>query len=258
MADHIQLHQGWMRNFKNDNKDGEQVYCFNVSNQDFNDGNNIISKGQIGSFKIKSLGALSNYYDRNFEHYLDSKWESKFGDLNKYIKTELKKNLTKIELSDEQIKFIKKFMALNMSRSLFMQELLIKQAKNPFELIGIREITPLATIDVGIKLFEDKNIQFLRNNTSIGFVLPSMSYYYVLTKYESTPIIVLSDKLAIRFIKKDNKEFDETVKCLILDIDSEENIKNYNYCAMITELSTNHQFLIAKHKKELECLLYGE
>lgn len=254
MADHVQLHQGWMRNFRNEVKDGEQVYCLNTSKYTYGDDKTILKPLEIGSIKIKRLGASPNYYVRDFEHYLDKSWESKFGELNKYILHEFKKNSNYINLTDEQIEFLQKFMAVNMGRSLFMKKEMIKQAKEPYELIGIREILPASIISENSKLFEDKNIQFLRNNTKIGFVLPSMSYYYVLTKYQATPVIPLSNKLAIRFIKKEDPAVDDMAKCFVIPIDDEENIIRYNYSALLTELNTNQHFVIAKQKEDLECL----
>ena len=254
MADHVQLHQGWMRNFKNDVKDGEQVYCLNTSKYTYGDDKTILKPFEIGSIKIKRLGASPNYYVRDFEHYLDKNWESKFGELNKYILQEFKKNNDYIKLTDEQVEFIQKFMALNMGRSLFMKKEMIKQAKNPLELIGMREILPSSIVAENLKLFENKNIQFLKNNTKIGFVLPSMSYYYVLTKYQATPVIVLSDKLAIRFINKESPSVDKLARCLVIPIDDEENIKRYNYSALLTEINTNQHFVIAKKQEDLECL----
>lgn len=258
MGDHVQLHQGWMRNFKHKTTDGEQVYCLNVSKYIYGDDKTIIKPFEVKSIKIKRLGASPKYYVEDFEHYLDQRWESKFGDLNKYIFDEFKKNSDYIKLSDDQIEFIKKFMAVNMARSLFMKKEMIKAAKHPYEIIGMRETLPASVISENSKLFEDKNIQFLRNNTSIGFVLPSMSYYYVVTKSQNTPIIALSDKLAIRFIKKEDPKVDELARCLVIPIDSEENIKNYNYSALITEINTNQHFIIAKNKRELEILVNGE
>ena len=258
MADHIQLHQGWMRNFKNDIRDGEQVYCFNVGNCDICDGKNIIESGKIGSIKIKSLGAIDNYYIRDFEHYLDKNWETKFGDIYKIMSSEFKNKKQKINLTPEQILFIKRFMALNLGRSLFLQREFTKTVRYSYELIGMREILPASIAIENLQLFKNKNIQFLKNTTSVGFVLPSISYYYVTTQYERMPIIPLSDKWAIRFIKRYNNQLDINAQGLVLDINDEENIKNYNYYAMLTERYTNGQFIISKQKKELECLLHGE
>ncbi|MBQ2711640.1 MAG: hypothetical protein IJF66_06840 [Clostridia bacterium] len=259
MADHIQLHQGWMRNFQNNQGDGKQVYCLNVGCGSISDGKRTIEPYEIGSIKIKSLGAVANYYIKDFERYLDKHWESRFGSLYKDILTKFKSNNSVINLTNDQINFLKRFMAVNMGRSTFLKNEYIKTTSCSYELFGINEILPASTAASNLQLFENAILQFLSNQTSIGFVMPSISYYYVMSAYiETTPIIPLSDKLAIRFIKKTNTDIDATLGGLIIDINDKETIKSYNYYAMLTEINTNKQFIIAKHMNELECLLRGE
>lgn len=244
-ADHIQVPQVWMKNFKNKTPEGDCVFCFNMKT------------GEIANVKIRTLGTGLNYYIKDFESYLGTYWESPFGRLNKKLIKGINLNYESIDvkITDEEINFLKKFLNLSIGRSKEIQNRILTQTNFKF---GIREIAPLSLVNTD-PLFNDYNLQFLYNNTNIGFVLPSFTYYYIPQEQEESPIMILSNKIGIRFLKKtENNEINDFIQRHILIIDNEEDIKNYNYCAMITEMATNNDFIIAKNKKDLEILKDGK
>lgn len=249
--DHIQLHQGWMRNFKNGIKQGDQVYCLNVGNNVIRDDKTSINQYEIKSVKIRYLGARMNYYVKDFEKYLGEYWETHFGEWVKVIITELRKGQKRITITKEQTDFIKRFMALSIGRSDFMKREIIKQARNLVDLYGINEITPLAIVDSKTKMFEDCNVQFIRNSTTKGFVLPSYTYYYASDGKAVFPVVALNDKYAIKFVKKEIQDSDG----IVFEVDEPKEIEKYNKWAVFTELKTNSNFIIAKNKEDLELLL---
>ena len=99
-------------------------------------------------------------------------------------------------------------------------------------------------------------MQFLKNTSNYNFVLPSYTIYYVCLKGFTSPIVVLSPKIAIRFIPKVHCAIESSGA--VLEISDDENIKNYNYYAFLCELFTNSDFLLSKTKKELEMLYNGD
>lgn len=254
MECHIQLPRFWMKNFRNDIKDGVQVYCFNLSNEALTDGKTTIPPNSIGSINTRHLGTITDYYIQDFEHYLDKNWETTFGEIVTNIQQQIRSGLKKLEISSNDVDFIRRFIAVSVGRSVFSKEWILKNDTSPLRFIGINEITPLSIIQENLKLFENYEIQFLYNKTDVGFILPSYSYYYVEIKSGSTPIIPISSKIAIRFIKNIDPLFSKVV----IELTDEENIKNYNYYAGITEMATNRQFLISSNRKELEILYNGD
>ena len=245
MADHIQVPQAWMKNFMHKTEDGEKVFYLSCKD------------GKIDEEKIKKLGAEENYYVPDFEKYLGSRWETKFGELSKKIRKNIKETSERIGLSTEEYFFLKRFLTLSIGRSKTFKKEVLKRSDNRFTFIGINEIVPLSVLEEE-PIFNDYNVQFLYNRTKIGFVLPSYTYYYIGQAFGISPIMVLTDKIAVRFLKKEeNNEFNAIVNGSILHIDDEENIKNYNYYALITEINTNNDFLIAKSENELNVLKNG-
>ncbi|MBQ3063666.1 MAG: hypothetical protein IJC99_02535 [Clostridia bacterium] len=244
--DHIQVPQVWMRNFKHKTTEGYKVYCLSCID------------GSITPQKIKELGAEKDYYISDFEHYLDSNWESKFGILNKKILKGIRGDSDRFDINEDECCFIKKFLTLSVGRSKFFKFNLAHKCTNKYPFWGLREIAPLSTMDA-TPIFNNCNIQFLYNTTDVGFVLPSYTYYYVPQSFRNTGIMVLSDKIAIRFVQKEHsEEFNDIVNCSVININDEENIKNYNYCAMVTEIATNNDFIISKNSKELYMLKNGD
>ena len=243
MADHIQIPQVWMRNFMHKSSEGEKVYCY------------LCQIGTISEEKISDLGAEDNYYIPDFEKYLSKNWEMKFGEINKKIRKGIKTGVFRFELTENECDFLKRFLTLSIGRSKTFQVNLLQQHNSIFPFIGIREIAPLSVVSEK-PMFNDYNIQFLFNRTNVGFVLPSYSYYYIHQQNFDSPIMVLTDKIAIRFVKKEKSiDFNKMVNCSVLMLDNEENIKNYNYYAAIAELGTNNDFIISKNKKDLEILI---
>ncbi len=251
MEDHVQLHRSWMSRFSHSTKDGDKVYCFNVGQGTIDDGVMSVAHGEINCVKIKKLGTLPNYYNSDFEKYLSRFWETKFGELLKHITTENDKGNAYIHMDDSNIDFLKEFIAICISRSKFIND----ETEKILSPLGVkieREIFIGAVASSKQKMFSNATPIFLRNETTIGFVLPSICYYYVAFANVRYPVVVINDKLAICFIE--GIIIDKNNPINVISIDDEENIKQYNHCALLVEVHTNNQYLIAKNITDLEQL----
>lgn len=255
MADHIQLPQFWMKAFKNDKKEGGscQTYCFNLARKTKYDGNNSIDFKSIGSIRIDSVGVEENHYHKEVEKILNQNWEIRFCKMKTYIAKQIRSGVKTLELSEEDILFLKEFITLSMSRSK-----LFKQGIEKFvgKFFATNDIAVLSVITEQINLFQDYEIQFLNNTSDYNFILPSYTFYYVPLSRCITRIIVLTPKIAIRFMPK--SECPPKYSSAVIDISDNENIKKYNCCALECEMFTNQDFIISKTKKELEILCNGE
>lgn len=255
MADHIQLPQLWMKAFKNDKKDGgsNQTYCFNFTKGIKTDGHNSIDPQSIGSIRIDSIGVEENHYHKDVEKYLSANWEIRFGELKTLLAKQIRKGLKHITLDEKDETFLQRFIAISLSRSKFFKS---EVEKIEGKFFASNDIAVLSVIEEKFKMFEDFEIQFLNNKSKLNFVLPSYTFYYVSLKHCITPIVVLTPKIAIRFIPK--KECPKTCSGFVIDISDDENIKNYNYSALLCEMYTNQDFVISKTKKVLDYLYNGD
>lgn len=256
MADHIQLHQAWMKKFRNDVDDGAQVYCLNLGDEDFTDGKNTISHYQINSIKIKSLGAKQNYYVEDVENYFCKDWEAIFGLIVKPIIKQIQTNAEVINIEDDNVVFIKKFLAVNAARSPFIQECYNEWA-NPITDFETKSILPLVVGTGDFQLFKKGTLQFLKNNTNIGFVLPSFCLYLA-NFIELEAIIPLSSTVAIRIIKAKNNNDERNRQGMVFEINTSDIMKRYNLNALHCEYNTNRSFVIAKSKDDLDKNLFAE
>lgn len=230
MADHIQIPQTWMRNFMNKNNPlPNSVYCLSLP------------RFIVGCVKIKELGAVDNYYIKDFEHYLDIEWETKIGLIFKNIRLGAKHG--EVSLSSEEIIFIKRFLAVSVARSKSYKQFCRENDKSGLPFIGENEINPLSVIESGGMLFKDCGYQFIINSTAIGFVLPSYSYYYVVSENEHIAVMVISSKIAIFFVERNSKRLNSGNLIRISDAIF---IKKLNYWALVCERKTNNDFLIAE------------
>ncbi len=232
MADHIQIPQTWMRNFsKKNNPLPKSVYCLSLQYK------------VIDCVKIKELGASEHYYIEDFEHYLDVNWETKIGLIFKKIRDEAKKD--KYELNDDELQFIKRFLALSVARSKSYRVLSRLNDKSGLPFIGEAEINPLSVIFSGGMLFKDSKYRFIVNTSNVGFVLPSYSYYYINSENLKCPIMVINSKIAISFVEKDKIEGGQ-----VWYIRDDVTIKRMNYWALVAERYTNNDFLIAENPSD--------
>lgn len=260
VADHIQLNQSWMRYFKNDSKDGEQVNCLNLGVHDISDGKNIIKPHKIGSIKIKSLGAIENYYAEDFEHYLDRYWETPFGEIIKSIKKKADKGSNYISLKQHDEIFIKRFLAVNCGRSISNQAC-YNTFVNPITTFGTKELLPLSIAGEKIEFCKTKKIKIYKNTSNIGFVLPS-TCFYPLHGIGLEIIVPLTDKLAISFYKNDSADEltnDEVeiyqTKIPLYEKSNSDYIYTLNENALNFEKTKNNSFLILKNKNDLRPLI---
>lgn len=255
MADHVQLPQFWMKAFKNNRSDGGtyQTYCFNLTEDIKTDGNNVIASNSIGSIQIDSVGVEDNHYHKKLEKYLSNNWEIKFGNIKTSLAKQIRSGLKNIIITEEDEIFLKKFIAISISRSrTFKKEIERREGK----FFALNDIAVLSVMSNELKLFENFEIQFLHNTSNTNFVLPSYTIYYVQLRKCTIPIVVLTPKIAIRFISKDKCR--KICKGVVLNISDEEHIKHYNQYALLCEGYTNKDFIISKTKKELEYLYNGE
>lgn len=235
MADHIQIPQTWMRNFAHKEKDkGDCVYSF------------FVESGEIRAEKIKSLGAESNHYIEDFEKHLGEKWETPLGIFCKSLRKSYKNNL-EMSLSNEDTLFLKKFLAISVSRSKTYKAIDYFESDKRFPYIGYREIPTLAVEASNGILFENYACRLVFNTSNIGFVLPSYSICYTYHKDTVYPLMIIDNKIAILF--------DESGNTNNYFIDDELLIRNVNKWAYITEYYTNHDFIIASKENDLEILL---
>lgn len=255
MADHIQLPQLWIKAFKNKQKEEGtyQTYYLNISNEEKYGGNTTLQPSTIGSIRIDFVGSEKNHYHNGLEKDLSKNWEIKFGKLKTLFAKKIRAGNKIIELSSEEENFLKKFMAISVSRSKFFKNK-IEEKEGKF--FATNDIAVLSVAINNLSLFVDYEIQFLKNTTDYNFVLPSYTLYYVCLKNFITPIVVLTPKIAIRFIPKVNCSRKHSG--IVLEISDVENIKEYNHYALLCELLTNNDFLISKTKKELEILCNGD
>lgn len=229
MADHIQIPQTWMRNFQH-RDNGECVYSL------------WLNSGNITSEKIKSLGAEKNYYTKDFEHHLDVQWETRLGLFFEKTKKNYR-NDEKMELSEDDILFLKRFLAISVSRSKTYQALDCWHSNRKIPYLGYREI-PILSVEAsnGI-LFENYSCRFLFNTSNIGFVLPSYSICYTYHDKIIFPLMIINDKIAILF--------DKCGKTNSYSISDELLTRDVNRWAFITECYTNHDFIIASKENDL-------
>ena len=235
MADHIQIPQTWMRNFSHKEKNnGDCVHSL------------FIESGSIRLEKIKQLGAEKDYYIKDFEHHLDVQWETRLGLFFEKIKKQYR-NHVDITLSDEDTLFLKRFLAISISRSKTYKAINYLVCDKRFPYIGYREIPTLAVEDSNGILFENCSCRFIFNKSDIGYVLPSYSICYSYCNDTVCPLMIVNDEIAILFDESGN-----TKNC---SVDDELTIRKVNKWAYITEYYTNRDFIIARKESDLEILL---
>ena len=236
MADHIQIPQTWMRNFNNkSNPLPNSVYCLSL------DGSG------ISCVKIKELGAVENYYIRDFEHYLDINWETKIGEIFKKIRKAAKQG--QFNLLDSEYTFIKRFLAISVSRSKSYRLLSYLKYDGVLPYIGDKEINPLSVAFSNGIMFENCDCQFVINRTNVGFILPSYSYYYAdFGNHNFMPLTIVDSKIGIRFVER--RKDQTIVQGSVIEILDDNTVKQFNCCALLVELNTNNDFLIAENIKD--------
>lgn len=238
MKSHIQLNQGWMKNFQNDdNVDGKHTYAF------------FISSLTIKSIKISDLGAVNNFYVQDIEDYFNTNWEQKFGLICKNIRKNVNIDNDKFIISNEDKIFLQKFIAINVSRSLNVNMLAEINSNSPLKGI-IPGVLPLAVAKEKEMYFKNYKIRFIYNDSNIGFVLPSYCHYRfpVNKTNKNYAVMPINDKVAVVFDDNSCEEFS------ITKINDDSEIIEYNYFALLVEMFTNCQFLISKTEKPLNIL----
>lgn len=239
MKCHIQLNQGWMKNFQNqDNTDGKHTFVLDVNDK------------QIKSLKIGELGQIEDFYVPDVENFYNDKFEERFGRLTKNLRDNIKPTLDKYIITNEDKKFIQSFIAINVSRSPKTNILAELTSNSPIKMI-IPGVLSLAVYDTNTIYFEGYKIRFIYNNTDTDFVLPSYCHYRVPINNtnKNFAIIPINNKIAIVF---DNNECEEYS---ITTISDNSIIDEYNRFALIVEIATNCDYLISKTEKPLLSLL---
>lgn len=238
MKCHIQLNQGWMKNFQNkDNLDGKHTFVLDLYDK------------KIKSLKIGELGQRENFYVPDVENFYNDKFEKRFGILTKQLRDNIKPTSQKYIISDEDKKFIQSFVAINVSRSPRTNILAELTSKSPIKLI-IPGILSLAVYETNTIYFKGYKIRFIYNNTDTDFVLPSYCHYRVPIENNKTfAVIPINNKIAIVF---DDNECEEYSVTTIIDSSI---IDEYNRFALIVEIVTNCDYLISKTEKPLLSLL---
>lgn len=208
--------------------------------------------GNITQVNIKDENTEKGYYEDFIEEKLLPLIEVKFGDLKTKIIQSLKMNQEVINFNKNDILTVKKFCSLCLIRS----QAVVSDIKSKSYFIDIYENSPQNVVvyqyfkspDLVDKYIVGENITYVKNETSLNYVLPR---FYVIGIKQKNGVfdyfIPITPKILIRLTTE--KTVDNNI--LYTGRMTEKDVDNFNKLAILYEYKHNNKAVYAKNKEDL-------
>ncbi|MBR2564368.1 MAG: hypothetical protein IKE29_07075 [Paenibacillus sp.] len=204
------------------------------------------------------LGTGFGYYSDNTEQHLNQEFESPFSRLAASVRKYVQSNERCLHLQDEEETCFKRFVTMQMTRSGFALETMMKNSVAASFLTPQTNHDALVSIsskidDGQLPLFDDYSMAIIINKSCVQFVAPRNCFYTALFHGIEIVVVPITPICALSLIPSEL-----TNESRIIYVLNDSDAERYNIRALVYEYVYNRHsngFIAAARRKELESLL---